>query len=76
MDQILRRYGSYALHTKYCHEQAVRIVLAAVERAAARHKRYITPVLSASVDFYVRAFVRVHTSAVRGHRPAAPLPLR
>ena len=48
------KYGSYPLHAKYCHEQAVRIVLAAVENAAARHKRHIVPVLSCSIDFYVR----------------------
>lgn len=31
--------------------------------SARSYKRYIVPLLSLSVDFYVRVFVRVHTSA-------------
>jgi tRNA (guanine26-N2/guanine27-N2)-dimethyltransferase len=56
------KYGSYALHREYCHEQALRIVLAAVAQHAARHKRVVEPVLSLSIDFYVRMFLRVRTS--------------
>ena len=57
------KYGSYPLHKSYCHEMAVRIVLASIATAAARVKRYIVPVLSCSIDFYVRMFVRVYDSA-------------
>lgn len=57
------KYGSYPLHRSYCHEQALRIVLGALETAAARYKRHIVPLLSLSIDFYVRVFVRVYTSA-------------
>lgn len=46
----------------YCHEMALRILLASLEQHAARYKRYIVPVLSLSIDFYVRVFVRVYTS--------------
>ena len=56
------KYGSYPLHRPYCHEQAVRILLATISTAAARYKRYIVPVLSLSIDFYIRVFVRVYTS--------------
>lgn len=56
------KYGAYPLHKPYCHEQAVRILLASINTAAARYKRYIVPVLSLSIDFYVRVFVRVFTS--------------
>lgn len=48
------KYGCYPLHKSYCHEQAIRIVLACLENHAARYKRYIQPVLSLSIDFYVR----------------------
>ena len=41
---------------------ALRIVLASIEQHAARYKRHIVPVLSLSIDFYVRVFVRVYTS--------------
>lgn len=57
------KYGSYPLHKPYCHEMAIRILLACLHSTAARHKRYIVPVLSCSIDFYVRVFVRVYYSA-------------
>jgi tRNA (guanine26-N2/guanine27-N2)-dimethyltransferase len=57
------KYGSYPLKGKYCHEMALRILLASIESHANRYKRYIVPVLSVQMDFYVRVFVRVYTSA-------------
>ncbi|KAK9907632.1 hypothetical protein WJX75_007284 [Coccomyxa subellipsoidea] len=57
------KYGCYPLHKPYCHEQALRIVLACIEAHANRYKRHIVPVLSLSIDFYVRIFVRVYSSA-------------
>ncbi|KAF5958487.1 hypothetical protein HYC85_005712 [Camellia sinensis] len=52
------KYGSYPLRGKYCHEMALRILLACIESHANRYKRYIVPVLSVQMDFYVRVFVR------------------
>ncbi|KAE8696041.1 putative tRNA (guanine(26)-N(2))-dimethyltransferase 2 [Hibiscus syriacus] len=57
------KYGSYPLRGKYCHEMALRILLASIESHANRYKRYIIPVLSVQMDFYVRVFVRIYTSA-------------
>ncbi|KAA8530468.1 hypothetical protein F0562_005177 [Nyssa sinensis] len=57
------KYGSYPLRGKYCHEMALRILLACIESHANRYKRYIVPVLSIQMDFYVRVFVRIYTSA-------------
>ncbi|CAH9109486.1 unnamed protein product [Cuscuta epithymum] len=57
------KYGSYPLRGKYCHEMALRILLASIESHANRHKRYIVPILSVQMDFYVRVFVRIYTSA-------------
>ena len=56
-------YGSYPIHRPYCHEMAVRILLSSLETNAIRYRRHITPLLSLSIDFYIRVFVRVHTSA-------------
>jgi len=56
------KYGSYPTKGKYCHEMALRILLASIESHANRYKRYIVPVLSVFMDFYVRVFVRVFTS--------------
>lgn len=57
------KYGSYPLHRPYCHEMAIRILLASIETHANRYKRHIVPILSLSIDFYIRVFVRVYTSA-------------
>ncbi|EXB77658.1 putative tRNA (guanine(26)-N(2))-dimethyltransferase 2 [Morus notabilis] len=57
------KYGSYPLRGKYCHEMALRILLACIESHANRYKRYIVPVLSVQIDFYVRVFVRIYSSA-------------
>tara|TARA_B110000971_G_scaffold160959_1_gene164533 strand:+ start:3741 stop:5762 length:2022 start_codon:yes stop_codon:yes gene_type:complete len=58
------KYGSYPLRAKYCHEQAVRVLLSSIDAAAGRYKRHIVPVLSVHIDFYVRCFVRVYSSAL------------
>ena len=42
--------------------QALRILLHAIQSSAGRYGRYITPLLSVSVDFYVRLFMLVNTS--------------
>lgn len=38
------KYGSYPLHKNYCHEMALRILLACLTTHAARHKRVVVPV--------------------------------
>src|SRR6218665_1192056 len=53
------KYGSTSLKARFCHEMAVRILLRSVESHANRYSRYIAPLLSISVDFYCRVFVRV-----------------
>ncbi|AEY98896.1 FAGR075Wp [Eremothecium gossypii FDAG1] len=44
------------------HESALRLVLNLLSQSAAKQKKYIEPLLSLSIDFYVRVFVRVRTS--------------
>lgn len=56
------KYGSMPTKGKYLHEMALRIVLHTLEAQANRYRRHIVPVLSLSIDFYVRLFVRVFTS--------------
>jgi tRNA (guanine26-N2/guanine27-N2)-dimethyltransferase len=57
------KYGTMPIKgARYCHEQALRIALANIQQHASRHKRYIVPLISIYVDFYVRMFVRVYTS--------------
>lgn len=45
----------------FCHEFALRILLRAIDSAALKYGRYMVPLLSLSVDFYVRVFVQIFT---------------
>ena len=72
VDSCRVKYGSLPVKGKHFGEQALRILLACIETAAARQKKTVTPLASVCVDFYVRIFVTVHTSASR----AAQAPLR
>lgn len=56
------KYGAVSLKTRACHEQALRILLRCIEQHANLYGRYITPLLSISVDFYIRVFVTINTS--------------
>lgn len=60
------QYGGATIRqSEFCHEQALRMVLNTIANSAARYGRAITPLLSLSIDFYVRLFVRVDTSPAR-----------
>ncbi|XP_022620156.1 tRNA (guanine(26)-N(2))-dimethyltransferase isoform X1 [Seriola dumerili] len=55
------KYGSISIKAKYCHEMALRTILHSLDQRAGVYQRYIQPLLSVSVDFYIRVFVRVFT---------------
>ena len=59
------KYGAMSLKTRCCHEMALRIVLQTIESCANRYSRYIEPLMSISVDFYVRVFVRMKTGQAK-----------
>ena len=46
------------------HESALRLLLHSIASSAAKYKRCIEPLLSLSIDYYVRVFVRVRTSPI------------
>lgn len=52
------------IHSPDSGPQALRLVLHTLATSAARYGRYIEPLLSLSIDFYVRLFVRVHSSPI------------
>lgn len=62
-DNCYAKYGSIPVKGEHCHELALRMLLNSLQSSASRYKRYIVPLLSLSVDYYVRVFVRVFTSA-------------
>jgi len=55
-------YGTVGLKAKFLHEASLRTLLHSIDSAANRHKKYIVPWVSLSVDFYIRVFVRVFES--------------
>ncbi|KAJ9052153.1 RNA methyltransferase tRNA(m5U54)methyltransferase, variant 3 [Entomophthora muscae] len=57
------KYGGVPLKAAFCHEAALRMVIHMLMTSAARYKRAIQPLVSCSIDFYVRIFVRVVDSA-------------
>jgi tRNA (guanine26-N2/guanine27-N2)-dimethyltransferase len=58
------KYGANSLKgSPFCHESALRILLAALDSCGNRYKKTIEPLMSLSVDFYVRVFVRVVAGA-------------
>lgn len=59
------KYNSLPLKGDVCHEAALRIVLCNIENAANRYKKSIIPLLSCSIDFYVRLFVIVESSPAK-----------
>ncbi|PCH38052.1 guanine-N2--methyltransferase [Wolfiporia cocos MD-104 SS10] len=62
-EKCFSNYGGVPVKAEYCHETALRLVLHTIATSAARYGRYIQPLLSLSIDFYVRIFVRVFSSA-------------
>lgn len=60
-DACYAKYGSVPLRMKCCHEMALRILLYCLDSIANRYGKYIVPLLSVSVDFYIRVFIRVYT---------------
>ncbi|KPI89698.1 putative N(2) N(2)-dimethylguanosine tRNA methyltransferase [Leptomonas seymouri] len=60
-DTTHAKYSSLPYKASHCHEAAVRILLACIERVANKHKKFIVPLLSLHIDFYVRCFFRVYT---------------
>ena len=59
------RYGSMINRKPYLHEMGIRVLLSSIEASANRYARYIVPIISCSIDFYYRVFVRVYKSPAK-----------
>ncbi|KAM0685902.1 tRNA methyltransferase 1 [Conglomerata obtusa] len=53
------KYNSIIRKTPACHELALRVLLGYVCKAAGKFNKHIEPILSVSVDFYMRIYLRV-----------------
>ncbi|XP_072934880.1 tRNA (guanine(26)-N(2))-dimethyltransferase-like isoform X1 [Epargyreus clarus] len=72
-DTCYAKYGAISLRTQSCHEMALRILLQCIEQHANRYTRYIVPLLSMSVDFYIRVFVEVRSGAIHCKKSASKM---
>ncbi|KYH38554.1 MAG: tRNA (guanine(26)-N(2))-dimethyltransferase [Candidatus Hecatellales archaeon B24] len=59
----LRKYGAKPLKTEYCHELAVRILVGAAVRLAARRDLALKPLFTYSTDHYVRVYLQMFKGA-------------
>ncbi|KAE9549975.1 hypothetical protein FO519_006817 [Halicephalobus sp. NKZ332] len=65
------KYKSTALKHSANHEMALRILVRAIDAHANVYGRYVEPVLSVSIDYYIRVFVKVFTSPSKAKLSAA-----
>lgn len=63
-EKCLAAYGGLTARNDAVHESALRLVLYMLCQTAARYGKCIEPLLSLSVDYYVRCFVRVRSSPI------------
>jgi tRNA (guanine26-N2/guanine27-N2)-dimethyltransferase len=52
----IRKYGGKPLRTEYCHEIALRLLIASTAATAAKHEIGVYPLFSHSTDHYVRFY--------------------
>ena len=57
-------YGGMPIKGSHSHEGGLRLILHSVATAAAKYGIAIEPLLSLSIDFYARLFIRVRKSAM------------
>ena len=62
LEKTYSQYGGLPLKGPHAHESGLRLILHAIATSAARYGLAIEPLLSLSIDFYVRIFVRIHHS--------------
>ncbi|KAI7884382.1 N2,N2-dimethylguanosine tRNA methyltransferase [Lichtheimia hyalospora FSU 10163] len=65
------KYNGMPLKGMFPHEMALRLVLNTLQTSAGRYRRYIVPLMSCSIDFYLRVFVRVFTSPAEVKKAAS-----
>ena len=59
LEKTYSQYGGLPFKGEPCHEGGLRLILHAVASSAARYGMAIEPLLSLSIDYYIRVFVRV-----------------
>ncbi|KAI5778933.1 N2,N2-dimethylguanosine tRNA methyltransferase-domain-containing protein [Geopyxis carbonaria] len=57
-------YGGLPVKSEWCHEAGLRLILYSIATSASKYGLSIEPLLSMSIDFYARLFVRIRKSPV------------
>ena len=65
LEKTYSQYGGLPLKGPHAHEGGLRLIVHAIATSAARYGLAIEPLLSLSIDFYARVFVRIHHSPVQ-----------
>jgi tRNA (guanine26-N2/guanine27-N2)-dimethyltransferase len=63
LEKTFSQYGGLPVKGDFCHEAGVRLILHAIASTAGKYGIAIEPLLSLSIDYYARVFVRVRRSA-------------
>ncbi|CAG7815273.1 unnamed protein product, partial [Allacma fusca] len=63
-ESCFAKYGSMSVKSKACQELALRILIHAVQSVANRYGKFVVPLVSLKIDFYVRIFFRVLHSPI------------
>lgn len=59
LEKTYSQYGGLPFKGEPCHEGGLRLILHAIASSAGRYGMSIEPLLSLSIDYYIRVFVRV-----------------
>lgn len=59
LEKTYSQYGGLPFKGEPCHEGGLRLLLHAIASSAGRYGMAIEPLLSLSIDYYIRVFVRV-----------------
>ena len=62
LEKTYSQYGGLPVKGPHAHEGGLRLILHAIATSAARYGLAVEPLLSLSIDFYARIFVRIHRS--------------
>lgn len=59
LEKTFALYGGLPVKGDHCHEGGIRLILHAIATAGAKYGLAVEPLLSLSIDYYARVFVRV-----------------
>lgn len=60
LEKTFALYGGLPAKGAYSHETGLRLIISSIAQTAARYGLAVEPLLSLSIDFYARMFIRVH----------------